>query len=94
MNLFPTTLARSTLATAAVLTLGVASVHAHPGHGLHEAGALHVLSSPYHLAMLALGGAVLLFAGRFVERRWPRRALQGAGLIALGFAPVLWGLRI
>ena len=82
-----------TLATAAALVLGATSAHAHPGHGLHEATAWHVLSNPYHLAVLAFVGVVLLLAGRFVQRRLPRRVLQGAAIVTLATATVLWGLR-
>ena len=94
MKLTPARHALSMLATIGVLALGAASAHAHPGHGARDASALHMLSSPYHLAVLALSGAVLLLAGRFARRQLPRRVLQGAGLAALGAATALWGLHI
>jgi len=90
----PATLAQSTLTTATVLALGAATAHAHPGHGLHEASVSHILTSPYHLAVLALSGAVLLLVGKFVQRRLPRRVLQCMGVAALVTTTVLWGLRI
>jgi len=73
--------------------LSAISVSAHPGHGLGEHGAMHILSSPYHLAALALGGIALWLIGRFVQRQLPRRLLQGAGVLALLASAVLWGLR-
>jgi hypothetical protein len=85
--------AARTLAPAVVLALGGALAQAHPGHGLHDASATHILTSPYHLAVLTCSGAVLLLVARFVQRRLPRRLLQGAGLAALAVATVLWGLR-
>ena len=80
-------------ATAAAVVLGGAIAQAHPGHSLHDASATHILTSPYHLAILASGGALLWFAARFIQRRLPRRLLQGAGLVAIATATVLWGLR-
>jgi len=66
---------------------------AHPGHDLNAAPLTHLLSSPDHLASLALGGAVLWLTGRFVQRQWPRRLLQGAGLVAVLSAAVILGSR-
>jgi hypothetical protein len=92
MKLRFATLTRSTLATAAALALGAASAHAHPGHGVHGGSLGHILSSPYHLAVLAFIGAVLLLAARFVHRRWPRRVIQGTAIAALATTIVLCGL--
>jgi len=79
---------------AAVAVASTAAVQAHPGHGLLEEGALHTVTSPYHLTVLALVG-VSLFAGAHVTRqRIPRRALQSIGVVALALSAVLWGLRI
>jgi len=78
----------STSLTALGLT-----AQAHPGHDLRDATSLHLLTSPDHLAVLALGGAALWFAGRFVQRQLPRRLLQGAGLAAVLSAALIWGIR-
>jgi hypothetical protein len=83
-------IAIATLAQA----LFAASTYAHPGHSLGERGPWHVVSSPYHLLVLALTGAGLWLAGRLVERRLPRRLLQGAGLGALCLAALLWDWRV
>ena len=88
------TAAPRSLAAALLLNLGGALAHAHPGHGLDDASAAHILTSPYHLTVLALSGAALLLVARFVPRRLPRRLLQGAGIAAAAAALVLWGSRI
>ena len=69
------------------------TAEAHPGHDIRDASPQHLLTSPDHLAVLALGGAALWFAGRFVQRQLPRQLLQGSGLAAVLAAGVLWGFR-
>jgi len=64
---------------------------AHPGHDITQASATHILSSPYHIMMLALGGAALWFAGTQVQRRLPARVLSCAGLLMMAGAVLLWG---
>jgi hypothetical protein len=89
--------ARFSFFTAAVTpAMGVLTVlpaSAHPGHNLSDVNAQHLLTSPDHLAVLALGGLGLWFAARFVQRRLPRKLLQGLGLLALVTAVVLWGIQ-
>jgi hypothetical protein len=84
---------RTVVPTAALLALASGVAQAHPGHGLHAAGAAHLLTSPYHLAVLALGGATIWVAARWVERRLPRRLLQLFGVVAVAAATVLMVLR-
>ena len=79
--------------SAAALALTTGFAQAHPGHALHDANASHLLTSPDHLAVLALGGAAAWFGARWVERRLPRRALQIFGIVAIAAAAVLWGIR-
>ena len=79
--------------TALALVCFVLSATAHPGHSLGEHGPLHVITSPYHLAMLALAGGALLVASRFVQSRWPRCVLQGAGIAAFLTVALVWGIR-
>jgi hypothetical protein len=87
----------ATLLPAAIAVMGglLSSPHAaaHPGHSLGQHGPLHVVTSPYHLGLLAAVGAALWLGGRCIERRMPRRALQVCGVLALGAAGLLWGLR-
>ena len=83
---------RSLTVAAATFTLAL-SAQAHPGHAIGDHGALHAVTSPYHLAILAVSGAALWFAGRFVQRHLPRRALQFTGLATILAAAVLWGVR-
>ncbi len=89
-----TRLLRSLQATLCwgVLTLsGVAQ--AHPGHSLGDATVSHLLTSPNHLATLALFGLGLFVGAQFVQRRLPRRALQCGGAVTLACAAVLWGMQ-
>ena len=71
----------------------VLSLSAHPGHSLGEHGPLHVVTSPYHLAILALAGAGLMLVARFIRPLVLRRIVQSAGLIAMVAAAVIWGVR-
>lgn len=73
--------------------LAVSSAHAHPGHSLGEHGAAHVVTSPYHLAMLAAVGMALWFGGRFVQSQLSRRILQGTGIAAVITAVAIFGSR-
>jgi hypothetical protein len=88
-----TSVLRTVAPTALVEVLASGVAQAHPGHSLHDATVSHVLTSPYHLAVLALGGVALWFAGRFVQRQLPRLLLQGAGVVAILSAAVIWGVR-
>ena len=69
------------------------SASAHPGHDIRDATPQHLLTSPDHLAVLALGGMTLWLIGRFAQCQMPRRLLQGAGVAGLLASAVLWGLR-
>jgi hypothetical protein len=81
------------LACSPLLTLAFAA-QAHPGHDLRDASPEHLLTSPDHLAVLALGGAALWLAGWGVPRPLPRRFLQAAGLVAACSAALIWGARV
>lgn len=70
----------------------VSSAQAHPGHSLSESKAAHVLSSPYHLAILALGGALMIASAQLVRRDASRRLLLHGGAVALMGAVVLGSL--
>ena len=82
---------KTALALALVaLQFPAPSAFAHPGHSLDAYGPLHVVTSPYHVGLLALTAVALGFGARFVKRRMPRRVLQACGLAALVAAGVLW----
>lgn len=74
----------------AAMSMTPFSVLAHPGHDLMDLGAIHVVTSPFHLLMLALVGCLVWFAARFVKNRAPRRFMQATGVLALMGAAVLW----
>ena len=73
-----------------LLGAGALSAHAHPGHSLLDTTAAHALTSPYHVAALALIGVMLFFGARLIQRQLPRRLLQAAGVIALVSAVTIW----
>ncbi len=73
--------------------LGALSAQAHPGHSLGEHGAAHVITSPYHLAILAGVGAALWFGGRFAQTQLARRVIQGTGIAAVLLAALIAGSR-
>lgn len=68
------------------------SVSAHPGHGLGERGALHVVTSPFHVATLLCLGAAFWVAGGLATRSSVRRRLATLGTMSVGAAGVVWGL--
>ncbi len=70
----------------------VSSAQAHPGHSLSESNASHVLTSPYHLAVLAAGGALMLASAQLVRQHASRRLLRLGGTVALLGAVVLGSL--
>lgn len=73
--------------------LGALPAQAHPGHSLGEHGAAHVITSPYHLAMLAGIGVALWFGGRFARAQVARRVIQGTGIAAVLIAALIAGSR-
>lgn len=89
----PSLVAWRSHAAALALTATVLSARAHPGHSLSEASPAHMVTSPYHLATLALAGLGMFAAARLVQRVWARRALQVGGGLAFAAVLVLWGLR-
>lgn len=79
----------------AAATLACAgSLQAHPGHIMWDRGAMHMITSPYHLGVLALLGFVLVAGAQFVRKQVPRRAMQVVGASALLITAVLWGVRV
>lgn len=80
------------LVSSSLLSIAL-TAQSHPGHDLRDASPQHLITSPDHLAVLALSGLALWLAGRFVQRQLPRRLLQGAGLAAILSAAVIWGVR-
>lgn len=83
-------LLKTRLTLAAAMALGATVVHAHPGHSLSDEGAMHFVTSPYHLLVLALGGVALCGAAVLVKQATARRVLAAGGAIALLAAAALW----
>jgi hypothetical protein len=67
------------------------SASAHPGHDFGDHGGLHIVTSPYHLAVLAVTGAALWWSARFIQHRISRRVIRACGIAALATAGVVWG---
>ena len=76
-----------------VLLAGVPLANAHPGHSFSEATAAHLVSSPGHLVVLVLLGAMLFLGAQVVQQRVPRRAFQAVGCLAFFGGVILFGLR-
>jgi uncharacterized membrane protein YqgA involved in biofilm formation len=81
------------LASLIAFVAATSAALAHPGHPIKGSGVAHLATSPYHLAMLASGGLLLLGAAWFIRRQTPRRVAQYAGALALASALLLWGIR-
>lgn len=82
------------LIALACVALLPGAAFAHPGHDLTSMGPVHVVTSPYHIMVLAFGGSLLWWAGSQVQRRMPARALSFAGASMMAGAIVLWGLSL
>jgi hypothetical protein len=83
--------------SAVCLGLATVTAGAHPGHGLSEANASHVLTSPYHLAVVAgclVTAALTLFAGaKVVQHPAARRTLQitaACAMLAAAVTALIW----
>lgn len=80
------------LAALAILSHGVlaTTMQAHPGHHPLDHGPLHLVVSPDHLAMFALGAVLFFTAALVVGRRVARRVLVAAGAATLALWMLLW----
>jgi 2-keto-3-deoxy-6-phosphogluconate aldolase len=77
------------LAAVSLLAFGVTAAQAHPGHSLGDESAMHFVTSPYHLLLLAVGGVALCGAAVLVKHAAARRLLAAGGAIALLVAATL-----
>jgi hydrogenase/urease accessory protein HupE len=82
-------LAGKGLALVAFLAAGV-SAFAHPGHGLLEKGPRHAFTSPDHLLVMGVAGILLVGFGLISKNKTVRRAMVGAGSLAMGLAAAVW----
>ena len=89
-NKFRAPIAWIRLSTA--LLAVVQTANAHPGHGLLEHGAAHVITSPYHLVILAAMGVAMIAAAQIVRRRSAQRFMRIAGIGAVIAAGALCAL--
>ena len=84
---------RRLAAAALALFAGVPLASAHPGHSLTDATVAHWVTSPGHLVVLVLLGAMLFLGAQVVQQRVPRRALQAVGCLAFFGGVIRFGLR-
>lgn len=88
------------LASLRLLTVGAAGVclawpaAAHPGHGLSQHGALHLVTSPFHVVTLLGVGVAFWLASRLATHEASRRRLATLGMMSVGAAGVFWGLGV
>jgi hydrogenase/urease accessory protein HupE len=59
------------------------AIHAHPGHGFEEHGPVHWLTSPDHLACLALVGVGLWALGFVLKNKRRLCRYTGTGIMLL-----------
>ena len=78
----------------AMLPLALVLASAHPGHDLMEQGAGHVVSSPYHLFVLAAVAVVTLGVAQMMHSTTAKKYLRLAGAAALVAVGAMWGLGI
>lgn len=76
----------------ALCAAGATSLQAHPGHDMFDLGVKHVVTSPYHMGVMALIGFVLFAGAQLIRQQLPRRVVQILGTMALLASAVLWGV--
>ena len=74
----------------ALIVMACQSSHAHPGHALGDHGVAHVVSSPFHIAVLLALAAGCWCAAWFVGHTVVRRVLRFGAAGAVIAAAFLW----
>ena len=83
---------RAPILFSAALLAVVQTANAHPGHGLLDHGAAHVVTSPYHLVILATMGVAMITIAQIVRSRSAQQWMRIAGVGAVIAAGVLCAL--
>src|SRR5438045_2081826 len=78
------------LASLCFFAISILSLPAHPGHDLGAYGTKHIVTSPYHLAVLGGSGLLICWGARLIRHRLSRRCVQIAGALATVAAALLW----
>jgi hypothetical protein len=89
MNQFTKLFSAKTFFFNAALVALAHTANAHPGHPMLDHGTAHVVTSPYHLLILATIGIALLAGAQIVQSRWAQRCLRVAGFGAVIVAGLL-----
>ena len=76
-----------------LFALATLSLRAHPGHDLMEHGPAHVVTSPFHLLIVAMVSALCFTCAAFVMNPRVKRFLSSTGTVALLVTAVMWFLR-
>ena len=78
----------STGTVAALVLLQGLNLMAHPGHSLFQQGAGHLVTSPFHVACLAVCGGGLFALARLLRNSIARRTVKvlGVAMVAAAFA--------
>jgi hypothetical protein len=85
---------RCYLAVFALFAALPPSLMAHPGHGVMDHGAGHVVTSPFHLAGLLAVAIAFFAAARVMKNPATKRLLRGAGATALLLVAAVWALKL
>src|SRR6266511_702688 len=83
---------RAPILFSAALLAVVHSGYAHPGHYLFDHGVAHVITSPYHLVILAAMGVAMIAISQIVRSRSAQQCLRIAGVGAVLAAGALCAL--
>ena len=83
---------RAPILFSAALLAVVHTANAHPGHRLLDHGAAHVITSPYHLVILAAMGVAMIAVAQIVRSRSAQQCLRIAGVGAVIAAGALCAL--
>jgi hypothetical protein len=83
---------RARILFSAALLAVIHPANAHPGHPLLDHGAAHVITSPYHLAILAAIGVAMIAVAQIVRSRTARQCMRIAGVGAVIAAGLLGAL--
>ena len=78
------------LASVAFAFFSTLPASAHPGHEPGAYGVGHVVTSPYHLMVLALIGTSICIGARLVKDTRLRRLTRIAGTATIVSAALLW----
>ena len=72
--------------------LSATSTFGHPGHDLFDQGATHAWTSPFHLSVLAIIGAVSFLAAQVMRSPKLQQSMRAGGVAMILLSLLLWTL--